>query len=274
MASSGIGSFVLYALGLMAMRGEDVILSSFPRSGSTWVRFLLANLISLLECNGQPIDFLQLNKTMPALGTNNLLRTWPHPTIPRVVKTHKPYWPSFSRNRSIGLIRDPRDVMVSFYHYRKDRKGKEVGTFAEFIRDPHVGLQSWVRHYTSWHSHWTLTVRYEDLKQDTFREFKRILTLLKVGYPEEVVSEGISRTTLQNTRNAETSSLASTKPEARFARSGQTGQWPAYFDKQDLVYCDKLMARHKIDVYVEQAPTLHKFVDAASLMSRDERGTL
>jgi estrone sulfotransferase len=251
MVFSQFRRFLLYTIGILGMRRQDVILSSFPRSGSTWVRFLLANLIQLVEANGEPIDFPLLNKTMPALGTDNLLTAWPHSAVPRVVKTHKPYSPLFGRNRSIGLIRDPRDVMVSFYHYRKDRKGKVVGTFAEFIRDPHIGLEGWLKHYISWHGHWTLAVRYEDLKEEPFREFKRILAVLDVCYPEGVVREVTSRTTLQSTRDAEKSSISSTKPEARFARSGQTRQWPAYFDKQDLIYYGELMAKYKISVYGE-----------------------
>jgi sulfotransferase family protein len=251
MVVSRVRLFLLYTLGFLGVRREDVILSSFPRSGSTWVRFLLANLIDLVESNSGPIDFPLLNKTMPALGTNNLLEAWPHSAIPRVVKTHKPYLPFFGRNRSIGIIRDPRDVMVSYYHYQKDRKGRDIGAFAEFIRNPHFGLESWLKHYTSWHNHWTLAVRYEDLKEDPFREFNRILAVLGVSYPEDLVHETTSRTTLQSTRNAEKSSLSSAKPEARFARSGQIRQWPTYFDRQDLIYYDQLMTRHKITLYGE-----------------------
>jgi hypothetical protein len=141
--------------------------------------------------------------------------------------------------------------MVSFYHYQKDRKRKYNGSFAQFIRDPYIGLEGWLRHYTSWRNRWTLLITYEDLKEDPFREFSRILATLRVTYPDEVVRQVVSGTTLETTREAEKSALRSAKPEARFARSGQIRQWPAYFDNQDLVYYNELTTRHKLDMYTD-----------------------
>jgi len=228
------------------MRSDDVLLVSFPRSGSTWMRFLLCNLISLLEWDGRVIDFPQLNQTMVELGVNNLLKSWPHSTIPRVVKTHKTYWPVFGKNRAICIIRDPRDVMVSFYHFMKDRQGTHAGTFAEFIRNRRFGLEAWFRHYISWRDHWTLVVRYEDLKEDAFCEFNRVLDILGVSYPEDIVREAISRSSIERVQDIEKASSISNGEEARFARDGRTGQWLAYFSEPDLAYYGKLLARYKV----------------------------
>lgn len=242
-------SLWLYTLGVAGLRHQDVLLASFPRSGSTWVRFLLAHLINVREAREPAIDFPTLDRMMPALGANNLLPHWPHAAIPRVVKTHKPYLPLFRRQRAIGLIRDPRDVMVSFYHFQKDRKQRYAGSFADFIRNERLGLPSWFAHYSSWQAHWTLVVRYEDLKRDAFGEFNRILTVLGVSYPAALIQEVISRSTLQNTREAEKSTRPAPKPEAQFARSGQTGQWLAYFAAQDLTYYRELAEQHDLKFY-------------------------
>lgn len=246
-----IRSFWLYTLGVAGMRRQDVLLASFPRSGSTWVRFLLANLINLREAQEQTLDFATLDRMMPALGANNLLPRWPHAAIPRVVKTHKPFLPLFHGQRAIGLIRDPRDVMVSFYHFQKDRKHHYAGSFADFIRNHRLGLPSWFAHYCSWQEHWTIVVRYEDLKANPFCEFSRILTMLGVSYPETLIHEVINRSTLQRTRNAENIAQLVTKPEAQFARSGQTGQWPAYFAADDLAYYADLAAQHQCHLYLD-----------------------
>ncbi len=248
MKTSRIRLASFHLLGVIGMRREDILLTSFSRSGNTWLRFLLCNLISIREWDGKTVDFPLLNKTMPEFGVNNLLAPWPYITIPRVVKTHKPYLPFFSRNRSIGIIRDPRDVMVSHYHKRKYRGGTYSGTFVEFIRDRHLGLDGWFRHYISWKDRWTLVVRYEDLRIDTFREFSRILNLLGVSYPEDTICEAIHRSSIENVRRVE---QPPERKEARFARDGQTQQWFAYFNQQDLEYYHELVEKYKVYIYTD-----------------------
>ncbi len=248
MISSRIKLVALYLLGFAGMRPEDIVLASFPRSGSTWVRFMLCNLISLREWNGREVDFPLLNETMPALGANSLLGRWPHSTIPRIVKTHKHYLPIFRGKQSIGIVRDPRDVMVSFYHYQKDRKRTYTGGFTEFIRDEHRGLEDWFRHYTSWRDHWTLVVRYEDLRRNTLSEFRRILSVLDTSVPEDIVREAIRRSSLQKVREVEETIPGSETRTARFARDGGIRQWVSYFSEEDLTYYDTLLRRFEADL--------------------------
>jgi hypothetical protein len=238
-----------YLQGVLGLSRRDVMLSSFPRSGSTWVRFFLCNLISLREWGGREIDFDLLDRTMVAFGANDLTEPWPHRTIPRVVKTHRRYLPLFARaSGAIGVVRDPRDVMVSYYHFRKDYQGRDSGAFPGFIRDRRFGLASWFRHYQTWRDHWTLMVKYEDLKRDAFSEFTSILDVLGVGYPEDVVSEAIRRSDIRNVRKVEEPSTASGKP-AWHARDGRTEQWTAYFTDADLSYYRELVERFDVRVY-------------------------
>ena len=42
----------MYGAGILGLRAQDVILASFPKSGSTWVRFFLCNLVSLRYWEG------------------------------------------------------------------------------------------------------------------------------------------------------------------------------------------------------------------------------
>jgi estrone sulfotransferase len=238
---------IRYPQGVIGLNKRDIILSSYPRSGSTWIRFLLCNLISLLEWDGKTVDFPLLNRTMVEFGTNNLLEPWTHSTIPRVVKTHKRYLPILGRaSGAIGIIRDPRDVMVSNYHFRRDRERTYSDSFDEFVRNRRFGLEAWFRHYLSWRDHWTLVVRYEDLREDTFREFNRVLDMLGVNCPEDIVREVISRSRIERVREIEKPSSISDREEARFARDGRTGQWAAYFSEPNRAYYDELLVRYKV----------------------------
>jgi hypothetical protein len=184
---------------------------------------------------------------MVELGVNNLLEPWPYCTIPRVVKTHKRYWHAFGRARAvIGLVRDPRDVMVSSFHFKKDRRGSYQGNFSAFVRHPDFGLESWFKHYVSWRSHWDLVVNYADMRQNTRREFARILGMLDVACPEEVVTRAIERSSIENVREIEASAGCSTAGQSRFARDGSVQQWPSYFNVSDLDYYRALLEEYDV----------------------------
>ena len=91
---------------------EDCLIVSYPRSGNTWVRFLLAN---LLEESRYPLSFQQMEERIPSIHQRkdwNRIRTIPSP---RFIKSHMPY--SSKYKKAIYIVRDGRDVMVSAYHY-------------------------------------------------------------------------------------------------------------------------------------------------------------
>ena len=85
---------------------DDTFLVSYPKSGNTWVRFLLANLIHPNE----KVSFSNINRLLPAPGvlSKRFLRTLPRP---RILKSHEPFDARFKK--VIYLVRDPRDVAVS-----------------------------------------------------------------------------------------------------------------------------------------------------------------
>ena len=168
-APSSAERTLLFGAGVLALRKDDFLLAGFPRSGSTWTRHVLTNLISLNEWSGREVEAV-LNETMPALGASNLFRPWPHSTIPRVIKTHHRYSPLFRNIPSIGIVRDPRDVMVSRYHLIRDKRDELRQPFGTFIRGRRHGLETWFRHYTSWRRR-RLALRYEDMLADPHREF-------------------------------------------------------------------------------------------------------
>ena len=105
-----------YAFGLdragnrFTVYDDDTFLVSYPKSGNTWVRFLLANLLYPNEAVG----FANINRLLPAPGVSprRFLKSLPRP---RILKSHEPFDVRF--RKVIYLVRDPRDVAVSEYHF-------------------------------------------------------------------------------------------------------------------------------------------------------------
>lgn len=240
--------YVLLATGVLALRRDDFLLTGFPRSGTTWTRHVLCNLISLNEWDGAEVESV-LNETMPALGANDLSRPWPHVTMPRVVKTHHRYSPLLRKPRSVSLIRDPRDVMVSRYHLIRDKRGESEGPFDEFIRDGRQGLESWFKHFVSWRPHSKLVLRYEDMLADPHLEFGRLLDTLGVDRRDEMLAEAIARSSFRSLQLAEKRRKPTVPEDGLFFRSGSSGRWRERFSEDDLNYYHELATKYDVGEY-------------------------
>ncbi|MFQ5536403.1 MAG: sulfotransferase domain-containing protein [Gemmatimonadota bacterium] len=245
-----------YLEGLAHLGEDDVLLACFPKSGSTWVRFVLANLLSLRFWDGAPLDFATLDRTLPELGVNRLGAPWPYGALlPRVVKTHKPAWPVLAGPQAVLLVRDPADVVVSFYHHDRGQGGirGRGATLSEFLRHPRYGLPGWTRHARSWMERGAPVVRYEDLHADPEGAFRRLLDLIAAAVPDDLLRTALDRSTVEATRRAEErSGLAPEKgfaPDFRFVRSASVGEGRAALSPADRAWMARYLRSHGVDLY-------------------------
>lgn len=204
--------------GIIGLRPDDIWLASFPRSGSTWVRFILACMLGIHELSDE-IDFDRMNQIMPALGHHDLMVRWPFQTIPRFIKTHHEYHRAFfSRpRRTVLIVRDPRDVMVSYYVHRRNItwSGRWIGSFSDFLGSPRYGLPAYFRHFRSWESHASYILKFEALRQDPAKEMVNMLVSLDIKIPMVVVEEAVLSSSIDRMR-----SHARTRNRPSYIRKG------------------------------------------------------
>lgn len=246
-----------YASGLRRLDPErDRVLAAFPKSGSTWVRFVLCNLVSLRFWNGKPLDFPLLDRTLPELGVSTLAEEWPWGALlPRVVKTHQPAWPVLRTVPALLLVRDPRDVMVSFFHHDAAQGGPRNpgATLSTFIRARRFGVPGWIRHTRSWRDAGATLVRYEELKADPHRAFGRVLSALGARVPEALLARALERSTLEATRAAE--ERGGLDPEKgfddafRFVRKGAVGEGREVLSDPDRAWIAARLREGGVDLY-------------------------
>lgn len=101
-----------------SLRPTDVFIVTHPRSGTTWMRSLIGNaLVQLVFSESCELGFknhLYVPDVNKQYFRGGLLPN-PLPGIAtRFFSTHAPYDPLLPK--VIYIIRDPRDVMVSYYH--------------------------------------------------------------------------------------------------------------------------------------------------------------
>src|SRR5271154_483438 len=78
--------------GRFAILPDDVFLVSYPKSGNTWIRFLLANLIF----PEQPATFANIHRLVPD-PTDSAKRDFDRLPRPRIIKSHDCYDPRYPR---------------------------------------------------------------------------------------------------------------------------------------------------------------------------------
>lgn len=238
-----------YILDSIYLKNKDIILAAHPKVGSTWIRFLMCNLLSLLEKNGELVDFNLLNEIMISFGDGKLKNKWEY-SIPRIVKTHLKYYPIFRKKRIIFMLRDPRDVMISYYHFLKAQKKpkyhfkdakKKVDyqeNFTNFIQYPECGFKSFFKHYNSWKNKADIIIKYEDFKKRPFKELSILLKKLKLNIDHNTIKEAIRRSEIKYVRRMDNkerhSNLKKFKNGFKFTRDGSIEQWKKFYNKQQL----------------------------------------
>jgi len=177
----------------------DVFLCSYPKSGRTWLRFLL----TYYQIRLAGIDFHLNLKTYPQLSPNLTLftdfrlRTPPvDAPIHRVLGTHSEIPFLFRGLPIIVLRRDVRDVLVSYYYHRLAR-GEIQGDLEAFIWSP-WGVHHIVRYQNRWDQALSqfmngnvLELKYERMHSDPHGCVRKCLEFMQIEIREDLITETV-----------------------------------------------------------------------------------
>ncbi|HYZ78551.1 MAG TPA: sulfotransferase domain-containing protein [Gaiellaceae bacterium] len=184
----------------------DVFLVSYPRSGSTWLRFLLANALR----PERRVTFADVGDVVPDIydETDRALRRRPEP---RVLKSHEPYDERY--RRVLYAVRDPADVAVSYYHYlikmRTIPPRYDVARFVDsFVRGRLDDFGTWGEHVTGWldareGDGGFVLLRYEDMLRAPREALDAALDLLGVEVDDATRAQAVARSEAGELRRLE-----------------------------------------------------------------------
>lgn len=229
--------------------------ASYPKSGNTWVRFLLCNLLY-----GRQDSAASLNLLCP--DVHELGAQIANSSNGGLVKTHFAYseaLPLAARTAgAIYVVREPADVLISNFHYSR-RSGAETGsaqgdldryfeTFVEAGGDPRwirLGMGAWADNVRSWlgraHSFPVIWIRYEDLSADPEKVCTQLAAQLRPNSTPEEIQEAVANSSFRRMREVEEADIRDKrvgifyKPYlesaigagVRFMRSGAVGEGAA-----------------------------------------------
>ncbi|KAC9826157.1 hypothetical protein E3N88_45205 [Mikania micrantha] len=227
----------------------DIYLATLPKSGTTWLKALVFALVNrnqyTYNClSTHPLLVSNPHNCLPFIETEIFRNT---PTYvnghsPRLFATHIPYT-SLPRSildsgcRLVYLCRNPKDVLVSMFHFANKLRDKSRGlmTIAEAFDLFSKGVMPtgpyWdhVKGYHKAENVFFLT--YEDLKKDTVNNVKRLAKFVGHPFTEEEEADGavqgiIRLCSFESLREVNKHGyLRDDIPNDAFFREGKVGDW-------------------------------------------------
>ncbi|XP_047568682.1 sulfotransferase 1A1 [Lutra lutra] len=233
-------------------RPDDLLISTYPKSGTTWVSEILDMIYQggdLQKCRRASIlirvPFLEFKAPGVPTGLEALKDT----PAPRLIKTHLPLalLPQTLLDQKVKVVyvaRNAKDVAVSFYHfyYRMAKVHPDPGTwdcFLEKFMAGEVSYGSWYQHVREWwelsHTYPVLYLFYEDMKENPKREIEKILKFLGRSLPEETVDLIVQQTSFKEMKKNSMANYSTIPADimdhsiSAFMRKGITGDWKTTF---------------------------------------------
>uniref|UniRef100_A0A0D9XBP5 Sulfotransferase n=1 Tax=Leersia perrieri TaxID=77586 RepID=A0A0D9XBP5_9ORYZ len=247
-------------------RHDDIILATSPKSGTTWLKAIVFAIInrsrygSFANTDHHPLLTQNPHTLVPFMcvkGTDlKQLETMPSP---RLLATHLPLSllptaVSTMGCRIVYLCREPKDVLISWWHYdNKAAQGSKIDldtAFAMFSE----GCSSFGPFWDHYLQYWkeslqrpgeVVFLRYEEISSDPLKVVRDLALFLGMHFTEEEKRNGADEEVVRLCSFKNLSSLdvnknggfgnAEAKIYVRYSshfRHGKTGDWVNYMTKE------------------------------------------
>lgn len=236
---------------------DDTINVAYPKSGTIW----MSEILGLIRHGGDPawVRSAIVWDRIPWIETVNGLKIALEIPSPRLLASHLPFqlFPkSFlhSKAKVIYTVRDPRDVLVSHYHFAKVFKFlKDPGTPEEFLEtflSGNVIYGSWFNHVKGWmemkdkpNFFW---ITYDELQQDLQGSVERICRFLGKELNSHQIDSVVENASFQRMKDNRMSNFTFLPEDlmdhnrGKFMRKGICGDWKNHLTMAQKEHFDRV----------------------------------
>jgi len=219
----------------------DAYLCSYAKSGRTWMRFALANLLNDVYDLGKELDMDNMFSLLP----NDDGPERPHPwkaidryrfagvtDMPLIAMSHLNFDDRFIGPPVVFLVRNPLDTLVSWYYHLRYHEEKIDCDIDQFVVEE--GVSDWIAYIESWLPHLKdnniLLVSYEELKRDPLTSFSLIASWFGIVADRDQLQSALDKSSFERMRAIEQESGVGHSYDRSDIRSlrvrkGKVGSW-------------------------------------------------
>jgi hypothetical protein len=196
---------------------EKYFILSHPKSGRTWMQLLIGSMFASVNSRF-PVDFFiqqvvnrnsaclrpERNYLPTAIIETQKINTSSKNSLPIVVFTHGGTGgikldinlKKFQSKKVIILIRDPRDMVVSFYFHMNLRLNIYHDNMSKFIRDKSFGVKRIIDVLNLWSKIFdiaekAMVIKYEDMNKKLYYELKKISRFMDININKKNIHQTI-----------------------------------------------------------------------------------
>lgn len=227
---------------------------SFPKCGRTWLRVAMGK--SLVVENGwdrksilsPPVpDYPLFTHAMDISGNPSIADADSWDTLTGELD-------SFKGSVVLLLVRNPLDVMVSYFCHRSHREALDdsTGTISEFIRRKEYGLDKLLFFWNCWYGYREslnkfMVVRYEDMHTDLLSVLRNSFKFFDMGdVAKDSIKEAVRFSQFDNMKKQQDEGYWSSRrmskgpnPDSAKVRKGIVRGYTDHLDSVDISYAKK-----------------------------------
>ena len=224
-----------------ALRRTDVFLVGHPKSGNTWLAYMLAILVN--KDRDKRINMANVGEFVPTIhNVDHTIGYFGQLPDPRIFRNEATRYPELYP-RTIYIVRDPRAALLSYYHHCVHDSGRTDWPMIEFvdemIREGRIKsleptLIRWDKQVEAWlaraKTQAVKVVRYEDLKHDCRAVLEQLADFIGLDCDADVLEFAVERGDFGNMRKEEKQYGAESYPGEKgekgfFVRKGKIDSW-------------------------------------------------
>ena len=250
---------------LERQKNADALIVSHTKSGRTWLRIMISYLYHLRY--GTPaseiIDYDNLHKLNPAIPRLYFNRDTRVPIFGRRPR----HVPVAADKKVLFLVRDPRDVAVSFYFHicnraserELSRKGISAAarslSLYQFVTHEELGIPRIISHFNRWHAEMqtmpsTLVAHYEELRAEPVIALGNIMHFIDSPFDTDELQQAVEFASFDSLSRKEKDGFFSsgrmrpTNPDdsdSYKVRRGRVGGYTDYFTEEENAVIDTMV---------------------------------
>ena len=234
---------------------SKVCIISYPKSGVTWLKYMLIQIISNNRLESVDLHDIADNKLDWSDDNSSMIfesgyRPNPHRLFLDGTRI------KYRDTKIILLIRDPRDIIVSMYHQvtKRSKNPMKFRSISHFIRHPIFGMKRVIRFHDIWRKNSAIVkdmmvVTYDDLLENGPSTLSSIMNFSQITNTDESVIRKVYENSRADKmrRKEKANKIKGMKgfgngQNSLKVRKAKSGSFKEELSSSDINYCNNLLA--------------------------------